>query len=91
VNKIFPSANEALKGIVKDGQLVAVGGFGLCGIPEALIEIASVGSRLTSQHGALLCRCVRVGGMGWGSGVREGGVSGWQGLRGSLCVCARVK
>jgi len=38
VNKIFPSANEALQGIVKDGQLLAVGGFGLCGIPEALIE-----------------------------------------------------
>ena len=38
MNKIFPSANEALKGIVKDGQLLAVGGFGLCGIPEALIE-----------------------------------------------------
>jgi 3-oxoacid CoA-transferase subunit A len=38
VNKIFPSASEALKGIVKDGQLLAVGGFGLCGIPEALIE-----------------------------------------------------
>jgi len=38
VNKIFPSAQEALKDIVKDGQLLAVGGFGLCGIPEALIE-----------------------------------------------------
>ena len=38
MNKIFPSANEALKGIIKDGQLLAVGGFGLCGIPEALIE-----------------------------------------------------
>jgi 3-oxoacid CoA-transferase subunit A len=38
VNKIFSSASEALKGIVKDGQLLAVGGFGLCGIPEALIE-----------------------------------------------------
>jgi 3-oxoacid CoA-transferase subunit A len=37
MNKIFPSADEALKGIVKDGQLMAVGGFGLCGIPEALI------------------------------------------------------
>ncbi|WP_310385835.1 CoA transferase subunit A [Roseateles sp.] len=37
MNKIFPSAAEALKGIVKDGQLLAVGGFGLCGIPEALI------------------------------------------------------
>jgi 3-oxoacid CoA-transferase subunit A len=38
VNKIFPSATEALKGIVKDNQLLAVGGFGLCGIPEALID-----------------------------------------------------
>ena len=38
MNKIFPSAAAALKGVVKDGQLLAVGGFGLCGIPEALIE-----------------------------------------------------
>ncbi len=38
MNKLFPSAAEALKGVVKDGQLMAVGGFGLCGIPEALIE-----------------------------------------------------
>src|SRR5689334_18535134 len=38
MNKIFPSAAAALQGVVKDGQLMAVGGFGLCGIPEALIE-----------------------------------------------------
>jgi 3-oxoacid CoA-transferase subunit A len=38
VNKVFPSAAEALKGVVADGQLIAVGGFGLCGIPEALID-----------------------------------------------------
>ena len=38
VNKLFPSAAEALKGVVADGQLMAVGGFGLCGIPEALID-----------------------------------------------------
>jgi len=37
MNKVYASAAEALKGIVKDGQLLAVGGFGLCGIPEALI------------------------------------------------------
>jgi 3-oxoacid CoA-transferase subunit A len=37
MNKIYPSAAEALKGVVADGQLLAVGGFGLCGIPEALI------------------------------------------------------
>jgi 3-oxoacid CoA-transferase subunit A len=38
VNKIYPNADAALKGIVADGQLLAVGGFGLCGIPEALID-----------------------------------------------------
>ncbi|MCX7231994.1 MAG: CoA transferase subunit A [Burkholderiales bacterium] len=38
MNKIFPSAAAALQGIVHDGQLLAVGGFGLCGIPEALIQ-----------------------------------------------------
>ncbi|MEY4266501.1 MAG: hypothetical protein RIS90_1036 [Pseudomonadota bacterium] len=38
MNKIYPSAAAALQGIVRDGQLLAVGGFGLCGIPEALIE-----------------------------------------------------
>jgi 3-oxoacid CoA-transferase subunit A len=38
VNKIYPSASLALQGVVKDGQLMAVGGFGLCGIPEALID-----------------------------------------------------
>jgi len=37
MKKVYPSAAEALQGIVKDGQLLAVGGFGLCGIPEALI------------------------------------------------------
>ena len=37
MNKIYPSAAAALSGIVRDGQLLAVGGFGLCGIPEALI------------------------------------------------------
>jgi len=38
MNKIFPSAALALADIVQDGQLLAVGGFGLCGIPEALID-----------------------------------------------------
>ena len=37
MNKIYPSAAAALQGIVRDGQLLAVGGVGLCGIPEALI------------------------------------------------------
>ncbi len=35
--KIYPDAHAALAGLVADGQTLAVGGFGLCGIPEALI------------------------------------------------------
>ena len=38
MNKVYPDAASALAGIVKNGQTIAVGGFGLCGIPEALIK-----------------------------------------------------
>lgn len=37
MDKVFESAAHALDGVVADGQTIAVGGFGLCGIPEALI------------------------------------------------------
>jgi 3-oxoacid CoA-transferase subunit A len=37
MNKLWPDARAALDGVVGDGMLLAVGGFGLCGIPEALI------------------------------------------------------
>jgi 3-oxoacid CoA-transferase subunit A len=37
MNKLYQDAAAALADIVKDNQLLAVGGFGLCGIPEALI------------------------------------------------------
>jgi 3-oxoacid CoA-transferase subunit A len=38
MTKLWPDANRALDGIVRDGMLLAIGGFGLCGIPEALIH-----------------------------------------------------
>lgn len=38
MNKIFENATAALSGIVDNGQTIAVGGFGLCGIPSTLIE-----------------------------------------------------
>lgn len=38
MNKIYPNAKQALDGLVEDDMTLAVGGFGLCGIPEALIE-----------------------------------------------------
>jgi 3-oxoacid CoA-transferase subunit A len=37
IDKVYPSAQAALEGILKDDMTLAVGGFGLCGIPEALI------------------------------------------------------
>ena len=38
MNKLYPDAVTALAGLVHDGMTIAVGGFGLCGIPEALID-----------------------------------------------------
>src|ERR1700677_3036713 len=37
LNKLWANPQSVLDGLVKDGMLLAVGGFGLCGIPEALI------------------------------------------------------
>jgi 3-oxoacid CoA-transferase subunit A len=37
MNKLYPDAKTALRDLVRDGQMIAVGGFGLCGIPESLI------------------------------------------------------
>jgi 3-oxoacid CoA-transferase subunit A len=36
--KIYPNADAALDGLLRDGMLIAAGGFGLCGIPERLID-----------------------------------------------------
>src|ERR1700742_2007716 len=38
VNKVFPDAKAALAGLLRDGMTIMSGGFGLCGIPSALIE-----------------------------------------------------
>jgi len=36
--KIYPDAAAALDGLLHDGMTIAAGGFGLCGIPERLID-----------------------------------------------------
>jgi len=36
-NKVYPTAEAALKGVLRDGMLIMSGGFGLCGVPDALI------------------------------------------------------
>ncbi|MDP4573553.1 CoA transferase subunit A [Qipengyuania sp. G39] len=38
MNKLYPDAAAALDGLLKDDMLIASGGFGLCGIPERLLE-----------------------------------------------------
>ena len=59
--KIYPSAAAALEGVVADGQTLAVGGFGLCGIPEALI-----GALLDSGVRDLTCLSNNAGVDGFG-------------------------
>jgi 3-oxoacid CoA-transferase subunit A len=64
LNKLWPSAREALNGIVRDGMLLAIGGFGLCGIPEALIvALRDTGAR------DLTVASNNAGVDGWGLGL----------------------
>jgi 3-oxoacid CoA-transferase subunit A len=37
-NKVYPSADAALAGLLHDGMMIMSGGFGLCGVPDALVE-----------------------------------------------------
>ena len=46
MKKVFGSAAEALDGLLQDGMFIAAGGFGLCGIPELLLQaIKEAGTR----------------------------------------------
>ncbi|HBS48743.1 MAG TPA: succinyl-CoA--3-ketoacid-CoA transferase, partial [Rhodobacteraceae bacterium] len=38
MKKVYANATEALDGLLHDGMLIAAGGFGLCGIPELLLQ-----------------------------------------------------
>jgi 3-oxoacid CoA-transferase subunit A len=38
MKKVYGSAAEALDGLLRDDMLIAAGGFGLCGIPELLLQ-----------------------------------------------------
>ena len=46
MNKLYPGAAAALEGLLHDGMTICAGGFGLCGIPERLID-AIVASGVT--------------------------------------------
>jgi 3-oxoacid CoA-transferase subunit A len=64
IEKVCPSASMALEGLVRDGMSIAVGGFGLCGIPEHLI----IALRDSGVKG-LTCVSNNAGVDGWGLGL----------------------
>ena len=64
MNKVYASAAAALADVVEDNQTVAVGGFGLCGIPEALI-----GALRDSGVKGLTCVSNNAGVDGFGLGL----------------------
>lgn len=64
IQKVYASASAALDGLLRDGMSIAVGGFGLCGIPEQLI-IALRDSGTTG----LTCVSNNAGVDGWGLGL----------------------
>ena len=73
MNKTYPSAVDALRDILKDGQKIAVGGFGLCGIPEALIQAVK---DLGAQNLTAIANNAGVDGFGLGlllSGMTDPG------------------
>jgi len=64
MEKVYASAAEALAGVVQDSQTIAVGGFGLCGIPEALIAALR-----DSKVSDLICISNNAGVDGFGLGL----------------------
>jgi 3-oxoacid CoA-transferase subunit A len=64
ISKVYPNAQAALEGIVEDGMTIAVGGFGLCGIPEALIAALRETGRMN-----LTVASNNAGVDGWGLGL----------------------
>jgi len=64
LSKVYATPADALRGIVRDGMTVAVGGFGLCGIPEQLIiALRDTGAK------ELTCVSNNAGVDDWGLGL----------------------
>src|ERR1700739_2097605 len=57
MNKVYPDANAALAGLLRDGMTIMSGGFGLCGIPELLIaairDSGITGLTVVSNNGGI--------------------------------------
>ena len=58
MQKLYPSAEAALEGVLRDDMLIASGGFGLCGIPERLLQAiqdaGADGYTITTVNGGTL-------------------------------------
>lgn len=64
MGKVYPDATEALSGLLKDNMVIMSGGFGLCGIPQSLIEAIK-----ESGVTGLTVISNNAGVDGWGLGV----------------------
>ena len=64
MNKLYRDADAALAGLLRDGMTLAIGGFGLCGIPEALI-----GALCQSGVSSLTIASNNAGVDDWGLGL----------------------
>lgn len=49
MRKVFASASDALAGILRDGMTIASGGFGLCGLPERLLDAIQASYRFLER------------------------------------------
>ena len=47
MSKIYSDAAAALEGVLSDNMLIASGGFGLCGIPERLLDAIQASGKMT--------------------------------------------
>ena len=72
MNKVYASAAEAMAGLVKDGMMLMAGGFGLCGIPEALIEAVRQGG---ARNLTVVSNNAGVDGIGLGVLLETGQIS----------------
>ena len=61
MKKIYPDAAAALDGLLFDGMTICSGGFGLCGLPERLIDAVQASGGKDLKGSASCCAPARSG------------------------------